>query len=223
MSIVEAEGVHRCFRSARAAEVHALRDVSLAVAAGELVGVQGPSGSGKSTLLHLLAGLDRPDAGVVRMDGVDLASLDDPARTQLRLHRIGLVLQTFDLLPTLDAADNVAVPAILAGARPRASRVRAVELLDAVGIADRAEHRPGELSGGEQQRACIARALVNDPTLVLADEPTAALDSVAGDGVLRVLRDVAADGRAVVLASHDARAVAHAHRSIRLVDGQQVG
>lgn len=221
-AVLEASDLHRTFRSARAADVHALRGVSLAVAPGEVVGVHGPSGSGKSTLLHLLAGLDRPDRGRVRFDGQDLDALDEPARTALRLHRIGLVLQSFDLLPTLDAADNVAVPAILAGAPPRAARIRAVELLDAVGLSGRADHRPAELSGGEQQRACIARALVNDPVLVLADEPTAALDSVAGDGVLRVLRELAADGRAVVLASHDARAAAHAHRSIRLVDGQVV-
>lgn len=216
--IVEAVDVHRTFRSG----VHALRGVSVAVATGELVGVQGPSGSGKSSLLHLLAGLDRPDTGTVSFEGRDLATVDDAARTAIRLRRIGLVLQSFDLLPTLDAADNVAVPAVLAGATPRAARARAVELLDAVGLADRAGHRPGELSGGEQQRACIARALMNDPVLVLADEPTAALDSVAGDGVLRVLQDVAADGRAVIVASHDARAIAHAHRSIRLVDGRVV-
>lgn len=216
--VVEAVDVHRSFRSG----VHALRGVSLTVAAGELVGVHGPSGSGKSSLLHLLAGLDRPDTGTVRFEGRDLAAVGDADRTTLRLHRIGLVLQSFDLLPTLDAADNVAVPAILAGTAPKAARARAVELLGAVGLGDRVDHRPGTLSGGEQQRACVARALINQPALVIADEPTAALDSVAGDGVLRLLQEVAADGRAVVLASHDARAIAHAHRSIRLVDGAVV-
>lgn len=218
---LEAVSLHRRFHSGSEV-IDAVDGVSLTVCAGEVVAVEGPSGSGKSTLLHLLAGLDRPDRGEVLLAGRRLDQLNERERTRLRRRSVGLVLQSFDLLPTLDAVDNVALPAILDGVRVTSARQRAAGLLEQVGLSRRASHRPGQLSGGEQQRVCIARALVNDAPLVVADEPTAALDSVAGDDVLGLLRQLAADGRAVVVATHDPRAAAHAHRSLRLVDGRIV-
>lgn len=216
--MLRAVGLTRTFTSTGATVV-ALNDVSLTVDAGEVVAVEGPSGSGKSTLLHLLAGLDRPDAGTVKVGRTDPADMSETERTTFRRRNIGIVLQRPDLLPTLDALDNVAVPAILDGCKPRVARQRAAAQLDAVGLTSRRRHRPGELSGGEQQRLCLARALVNQPDIVLADEPTATLDSNGTDDLLDLLRAVTVDGRAVVLATHDPRAAARAHRSIRLVDG----
>ncbi len=216
--MLRAVGLTRTFTTTGAAVV-AICDVSLTVDAGEVVAVEGPSGSGKSTLLHLLAGLDRPDAGTVQVGPTDLADMSETERTTFRRQNIGIVLQRPDLLPTLDALDNVAVPAILDGCKPRVARQRAAAQLDAVGLTPRSRHRPGELSGGEQQRLCLARALVNQPDVVLADEPTATLDSNGTDDLLDLLRAVTAAGRAVVLATHDPRAAARAHRSIRLVDG----
>ena len=215
---LEATHLHRTFLRGSTA-VHAIRDVSLTLDAGEFVSIQGPSGSGKSSLLHLLAGLDAPDTGTVHVDGTELGALDEAARTTFRRRRIGLVLQTFDLLPTLDAVDNVAVPAILDGAPTRTARARARELLDRVDLAHRADHTPGELSGGEQQRVCIARAIINDPVIVLADEPTAALDTTIGDEILALLRSLTDQGRTTMIATHDARAAAHADRTLRIVDG----
>lgn len=215
---VHAVDLRRTYRRARET-VPALRGVSLVVQPGEMVSIEGPSGSGKSTLLHLLAGLEPADHGHVHIAGHALGEMDERRRTTFRRRNVGVILQSFDLLPTLDAVDNVAVPAILDGANTKTARARAVRLLEQVGLSHRTDHTPAELSGGEQQRVCIARALINEPALVLADEPTATLDSVAGDEILQLLRDVAADGRAVVLATHDARAAAHAHRSLRLVDG----
>lgn len=216
--VIRAVGLSRTFTST-GAPVEALRGVSLTVEAGEVVAVEGPSGSGKSTLLHLLAGLDQPDAGAVHVGSAELGTMSEAERTAYRRRHIGIVLQRPDLLPTLDALDNVAVPAILDGHPPRTARARARIHLDAVGLAHRGAHRPGELSGGEQQRLCLARALVNDPAVVLADEPTATLDSNGTDDLLDLLRDLAASGRGVLLATHDPRAAARAHRSLRLVDG----
>lgn len=216
--VVEAIDLHRTFRRT-AGTVHALRGVSLGVLPGEMVCIEGPSGAGKSTLLHLLAGLEPPDQGRVRIGGHALEGMDERRRTTFRRRTIGVILQTFDLLPTLDAVDNVAVPAILDGHSTKEARSRARDVLRRVGLTGRIDHTPAELSGGEQQRVCIARALVNEPAVILADEPTATLDSVASDEILQLLREVAADDRAVVLATHDARAAAHAHRSVRLVDG----
>lgn len=216
--VVEAVDLHRAHRGT-AGTVHALRGVSLCVHPGEMVCVEGPSGAGKSTLLHLLAGLEPPDHGHVRITGHALEQLDEGHRTTFRRRNIGVILQTFDLLPSLDAVDNVAVPAILDGCRAKEARSRARVLLERVGLTHRSAHTPAELSGGEQQRVCIARALVNQPAVILADEPTATLDSVASDEILQLLREVVADDRAVILATHDARTAAHAHRSLRLVDG----
>jgi putative ABC transport system ATP-binding protein len=211
-------------RRARGAQAPpALAGVSLAVEAGEVVALLGPSGSGKSTLLNLAAGLDGATGGTVTVTGQDLGRLDESARARFRRQRIGVVFQAFHLLPTLTALDNVLVPARLAGADRRTAGRRAAELLDRLGIADLAGALPDELSGGQQQRVALARALVNRPSLVLADEPTGALDSVSADEVMGLLAEVGRDGQAVVVATHDEQlATRHVQRVVRLRDGRVV-
>jgi putative ABC transport system ATP-binding protein len=200
--------------------VHALRGVSLEVPVGQFTAVMGPSGSGKSTLMHLLAGLDRPSAGHVLVGGQDLTTLSDNALTLLRRRHIGFVFQTFNLLPTLTAEENVRLP--LAIAR-RGDGERAVALLGRVGLGDRRDHRPSELSGGQQQRVAIARALVTEPTVLFADEPTGNLDSSAGTAILDLLREaVDVEGQTTVMVTHDARAAARADRVVLLADGRIV-
>jgi putative ABC transport system ATP-binding protein len=216
---VEARGLSRVYGGGPDA-VHALRDVDLSIAAGEFVAIMGPSGSGKSTLLHLVGGLDRPDAGEVLIEGETLAELNDEALAHLRRRRIGFVLQFFNLFPLLSALENVAFPLLLDGRRD--ALALADEALDRVGLSERAKHRPGELSGGEQQRVAVARALVTRPAVVLADEPTGSLDSLAGEDVLRLLRAAADDGHAVLLITHHAPAAAYADRVVRLRDGAVV-
>ena len=216
---VEARGLRRVF-GAGPETVLALRDVDLSIAPGEFVAIMGPSGSGKSTLLHLVGGLDRPDAGEVLIEGEALASLDDEALAHLRRRRIGFVLQFFNLFPLLSAIENVAFPLLLDGRDDARSLAGAA--LERVGLAERARHRPGQLSGGEQQRVAVARALVTRPAVVLADEPTGSLDSLAGEDVLRLLRAAADDGQAVLLITHHAPAAAYADRVVRLRDGAVV-
>ncbi len=219
---LEAEAVGVTFGEG-ATRVEALRGVSLAVPRGRLVAIMGASGSGKSTLLHLLAGLLRPTAGRVRVDGQDLGALDDDGLTRLRRRRIGLVFQAFHLLGVLTARENVALPLLLEGL-PRATALpRADGVLAEVGLAARAEHLPSALSGGEQQRVAIARALVAEPALLLADEPTGNLDSARGAEILGLLRDlVKRRGRTLVMVTHDERAAAVADEVVRLADGRRV-
>jgi putative ABC transport system ATP-binding protein len=216
---VEARGLSRVYGGGPDA-VHALRDVDLSIAAGEFVALMGPTGSGKSTLLHLVGGLDRPDSGEVRIDGDPLGGLDDEALAHLRRRRIGFVLQFFNLFPLLSARENVAFPLLLDGGRDALALADAA--LARVGLAERASHRPGQLSGGEQQRVAVARALVTEPAVILADEPTGSLDSLAGEDVLRLLRAAADDGHAVLLITHHAPAAAYADRVVRLRDGAVV-
>ncbi len=217
--MLELRDVVRTYRQGRR-EVRAVRGVSLSVAPGEVVVLLGPSGSGKSTLLHLMGGLDRPSAGQVLFEGRDLASLSDDDLTRLRRDRIGHVFQFFNLLPTLTAAENAALPLLLGGVPRRDALARAHAALERVGLADRAAHLPDEMSGGEQQRTAIARALTAEPRLLLADEPTGNLDSAAGAEVLRILREMTAGGeRAVVLVTHDDRAAAIGDRRLLLRDG----
>ncbi len=208
---------------ASAGVVRAVDGVSVEIRAGEFVAVQGPSGCGKSTLLHLFGGLDLPTSGIVHFDGIDIATLDDDERSALRRKYMGIVSPVVDLIPTLTAWENVAVPLLLAGGRVGSGRERAHELLDQVGLASRAGHEAGRLSTGEAQRVTLARALFNDPTLILADEPTSYLDSVRSDEVVALLRRLADDGGTIVMATHDPRAAAYADRSIRLLDGRLVG
>ncbi|MEF8841311.1 MAG: ABC transporter ATP-binding protein [Haloarculaceae archaeon] len=221
---VVCESVSREYRRGRdgGTRVVALDDVSLSVAPGTFLAVTGPSGSGKSTLLHLLAALDTPSSGRVLLAGTDTAAASERRRTRLRLDHVGVVFQRFHLLPSLSARSNVALPLIERGVPKRERHERAEDLLSRVGLGDRVDHRPGELSGGEQQRVAVARALVNDPDLLVADEPTGELDSETGRVVLDLLGAVAED-RAVVVASHDPAVGERADRHLALLDGRRVG
>jgi putative ABC transport system ATP-binding protein len=201
--------------------VHALRGVSVAFPAGEFAAIMGPSGSGKSTLMHLLAGLDRPTSGSVVVDGQELAGLDDKGLTRLRRDRLGFVFQAFNLVPVLNAEENILLPLTLAGRRP--DREWVDRLIDAVGLRDRLTHRPAELSGGQQQRVAIARALVHRPAVVFADEPTGNLDSHASEEVLALLRQAADEfGQTVIMVTHDPQAASVADRIVVLRDGEVV-
>ncbi|MBS1886410.1 MAG: ABC transporter ATP-binding protein [Actinobacteria bacterium] len=220
--LLEARGLTRAF-GAGATAVQALRGVDLTVGEGELVAIMGPSGSGKSTLLHILGALDRPDAGSVSIDGRRYDDLSDRELTRLRGEVFGFVFQFFNLLPTLSAAENVLLPALVNGERPAGYAARVDALLGRVGLGDRAAHLPTELSGGEQQRVAIARALLRHPRLVLADEPTGNLDSKAGGSVMRLLRSVVDDGQTVVMVTHDPGAAALADRVVFLRDGEISG
>jgi len=199
--------------------VTALRDVDLAVRRGDVIGLAGPSGSGKSTLLHLIAGLDTPSSGTVELCDSVVSDLSSRRRTRLRHDHIGFVFQRFYLLPSLSARANVALPLIETGWSRRARRERAELLLDRVGLGDRTSDRPGQLSGGEQQRVAVARALATDPDVLLADEPTGELDATTGRAVLSCIADEA-DDRAVLIASHDEAALRIADRVVRLEDGR---
>ncbi|MCU1388854.1 MAG: transporter ATP-binding protein [Ilumatobacteraceae bacterium] len=202
----------------------ALDDVSLQVVRGESVAIVGPSGSGKSTLLNLIAGLDRPTAGSVTVDGVVVSGLGEKASALYRRRTIGIVFQSFNLLDDLTVIDNVALPARLMGTSRRAAARRANELLGSLGLADRRDAYPGRLSGGERQRVAVARALMNEPALLLADEPTGALDSAARAEVGRLLADLHAAGHTLVIVTHDEEfADRHTQRTIRLADGRVVG
>jgi putative ABC transport system ATP-binding protein len=201
-----------------ATAVHALRGVSLDVLDGQLVAVMGPSGSGKSTLMHILAGLDKPTSGTVRIAGTEITGLDDTDLTRLRRDHIGFVFQFFNLLPMLTAEENVLLPLSIAGEKP--DRAWLDELLGKTGLADRRRHRPSELSGGQQQRVAIARALVSRPTTLFADEPTGNLDSKTGGEILELLRDSARDYKqTIVMVTHEARAASIADRIMFLADG----
>ncbi len=202
--------------------VEALRGIDFEVRQGEFVAIMGPSGSGKSTLLHLIGGLDRPSAGEVMLGGQPLAALSDGDLTVLRRRRVGVVFQFFNLLPTLTAEENVALPLMLDGAPREAGRVRAIAALAAVGLEGRAERLPHQLSGGEQQRVAIARALVARPTVLLADEPTGNLDSTSGAQVLEVLRQASRQDQTVLMVTHDPGAAAYADRVVFLQDGRMV-
>jgi len=218
--VISVEDVGKTYRRGTQT-VRALEGVSLAVNAGEFVSVLGPSGSGKSTLLHLMGALDQATTGTVRIDGTDVGALSDDEVTDFRRRRLGFVFQFFNLLPTLSAWENVAVPLLLDGHRLRSLRSRAVPLLTALGLSHRVDHRPAELSGGEMQRVAIARALVTEPLLVLADEPTGNLDTATGSEVLDMLQRTCAErGTAIVMVTHDEHAAERANRSVHLVDGR---
>jgi putative ABC transport system ATP-binding protein len=207
-----------------ATRVQALRGMDLAVARGEFVAIMGPSGSGKSTLLHILGALESPTGGTVAVGGNRYEGLGDRRLTHFRRDHIGFVFQFFNLLRSLTALENVLLPALIAGERPETHLERARGLLDTVGLADRADHLPSELSGGEQQRVSIARALLLSPEIVLADEPTGNLDSRSGKGVLRLLRELnEMEGHTIVMVTHDPAAAATADRVVFLRDGRIAG
>jgi len=217
---VELSRVVKIYREGESERV-VLREVDVRVAPGEIVVLLGRSGSGKSTLLNLVSGIDRPTSGVVRVEGVDVPALSETARTRFRRRRIGFIFQFFNLIPTLTVEENLRLPLELNGVAPDAGRARAGELLAAVGLADRAASFPDRLSGGEQQRVAVARALVHDPSLVLADEPTGNLDAESARRVLGLLADLARRaGRTVVAVSHSDEVAALADRVLMLADGR---
>jgi putative ABC transport system ATP-binding protein len=219
-SMVTARELHRRFGEGEAA-VDALDGVSVDFPKGRFAAIMGPSGSGKSTLMHNLAGLDRPTSGTVSVDGVELTGLDDKRLTQLRRDRIGFIFQTFNLLPVLSAEENILLPLSIAGRKPDQEWFD--RLIDTIGIRDRLHHRPAEMSGGQQQRAAVARALVSRPAVVFADEPTGNLDSKASGDVLELLRHAVDDfGQTVVMVTHDAHAASFADRLLVLADGRVV-
>jgi putative ABC transport system ATP-binding protein len=222
--IVAAQDVAKVYQLGKT-EVHALRHVDLVVQPGEFLSIAGPSGSGKTTLLNLVGGVDVPTSGTVWVDGEDTSRLTERALTRLRLDHIGFIFQTFNLVAVLTVFQNVEFPLLLQGRMTAAERKRRVnELLESVGLADHARHRPSELSGGQRQRVAVARALVARPPLVLADEPTANLDSKTGGTIIDLMREMnRRDGTTFIFSTHDPKVMAHASAIVRLEDGRVVG
>jgi putative ABC transport system ATP-binding protein len=219
-ALVEAQNLSRRYGEGEAA-VDALADVTVSFPTSRFAAIMGPSGSGKSTLMHILAGLDRPTSGTVRLGDVELTGLDDKRLTALRRDRVGFIFQTFNLLPVLNAEENILLPLSIAGRQP--DREWLDRLIETVGIGDRLSHRPAELSGGQQQRVAVARALVSRPDVVFADEPTGNLDSKASNDVLELLRHAVDDfQQSVVMVTHDAHAASFADRLLVLADGRIV-
>jgi putative ABC transport system ATP-binding protein len=215
--MIEVEHLERTYRRGDGTPVTALKDVSFKIAAGEFVTVRGASGSGKSSLLNILGCLDTPTSGVYRLAGEDVSGYSDEQRSRLRCRRIGFVFQTFNLLPRTTALENIEVPALYSG--ERIDEDKAVALLERVGLAERGAHFISELSGGEQQRVAIARALMNDPPLLLADEPTGNLDSASGQSIMELLTELHAEGRTIILVTHDEATAAYAQRELLIRDG----
>ena len=219
--LVELTEVSKVYNGGR--RFSALDSVTISIPAGEVTAVMGPSGSGKSTLLNIIGGLDRPTSGSVSVDGANLNRLGESALARFRRARVGIVFQFFNLLNNLTALDNVLIPAQLAGVNRNEARRRAADLLERLGVARLGKQYPARLSGGERQRVAIARALINNPPLLLADEPTGALDTASGEQVLGIFADLNRSGQTIVLVTHDERlARAHASRTIRLIDGAVV-
>ena len=222
MSLIQAENLTKIYGSGDTA-VTALGHVNLKVETGEFVAVMGPSGCGKSTLLHLLGGLDRPSEGGVSIDGTAIADMKDDDLTKLRRRKMGFIFQFFNLIPVLNAVENASLPVTLDGVKPPEAKKRAAEWLTRFGLGDRLISRPDQLSGGQQQRVAVARALVAEPALILADEPTGNLDTRSGDEIAALLRQVTKEyGRTVVMVTHDPRIAAYADRIIFLKDGKIV-
>jgi putative ABC transport system ATP-binding protein len=218
-TVIALDGVGKIYRSG-AISVEALCDVSLAIEEGEYIAIMGPSGSGKSTLMHILGCLDVPTSGSYRLAGEDVDDMTEDELSDVRNRQIGFVFQQFNLLPSLNAWRNVELPLVYAGIERHERRERAIRALERVGLESRLEHRPGELSGGQQQRVAVARALVSEPALILADEPTGNLDSASSGEVLALLDDLHASGRTIVLITHEAEIADAAQRVVRIRDGR---
>ena len=220
MKIVECVGVKKTYRQGEI-QVHALRDISLSIEKGEFTAVAGPSGSGKTTLLNLVGGLDASDAGSIVVDGNDFAKMSQSRLADLRLHKIGFVFQAYNLIPVLSAAENVEFVMLLQGVGARERRQRAKAILDDVGLAGKYDRRPAELSGGQQQRVAVARAIVSNPSIVLADEPTANLDSETGNGLLEMMKKMNEEKKVTfIFSTHDKMVMDYARRLILLHDGR---
>ena len=219
--VVRAQNLYRTFDQ-ELAPVRALRGADLEVAPGDFVAVMGPSGCGKSTLLNIIAGLDSPDEGEIEVAGESLTDKDESALALMRRKHVGIVFQFFNLLEGMSVLENVVMPAVIAGVKRKAAETRARDLLDLLGLGEKARQAPGVLSGGQRQRLAIARALANRPTLVLADEPTGALDSEGGAEVLELFRRLHADGQTIVLVTHDQPVADAAQRIVRMRDGRVV-
>jgi putative ABC transport system ATP-binding protein len=217
--VVICRGVSRTYQQ-ETVPVHALSQVDLTVYPGEFVSLSGPSGSGKSTLLNIVGGLDRPDEGSVSVGGVDLGELSESKLAELRLHKLGFVFQAYNLIPVLSALENVEFIMQLQGVPSSERAERATAVLDRLGLADMLHRRPGELSGGQQQRVAVARAIVSEPVLLLADEPSANLDSSTTKDLLELLKQLNEEGMTIVTATHDAMVMSYALRQVRLRDGQ---
>lgn len=222
MALIEIKAVEKVYRLGTQ-EIRALDGVSLEIHSGEYVAIVGPSGSGKSTLMHLIGCLDVPTRGTLSLDGVEISQASNSRLSRLRGEKIGFVFQSFNLLPKLNVLENVELPLVYAGTSGKIRKERVVKALEAVGLADRLYHRPNQLSGGQAQRVAIARALVNEPKLILADEPTGALDSHTGEAILKMFRDLHAQGHTVILVTHDPKIAVAADRRIEILDGKVVG
>lgn len=216
--MIELRAIERTFRVGDS-EVHALRDVNLRIGRGEYLSVMGPSGSGKSTLLNILGLLDRPDGGEYLLGGTPTAALGEEARARLRREHIGFVFQSYHLVPRLNARENIELPMLLAGVAPRARRQAVDEVLERLGLTDRAHHQPNQLSGGQRQRVAIGRSIVMKPELLLADEPTGNLDSATGDEILELFNELHAGGNTILLVTHEDDVARRAERIVRLRDG----
>ena len=216
--IVRLESVTKVYRMGKV-EVQALRGVNLSVKRGEFIAILGPSGSGKSTLLNMIGCLDKPTSGKVFIDGKDTSRLNENELAALRREKIGFVFQQFNLIHTLNALENVALPMLFAGIRRAERMKRARELLEKVGLSHRINHKPMELSGGEQQRVAIARALANNPEIIVADEPTGNVDTDAGNAIMEIFEQLNEERRTIILVTHDFDIAAHAHRKLRMKDG----
>jgi len=217
-ALIELAGIERVFRLGDS-EVHALHELDLRIDAGEYVAVMGPSGSGKSTLLNLLGLLDRPTAGAYHLEGRDITTLSPQEQAQVRSQRIGFVFQSFHLVPRLTAAENIALPMMLAGVPPAERTKRVTQALNDYGLADRSHHRPDQLSGGQRQRVAIARATIMQPAMILADEPTGNLDRATGEEVIRLLEELNARGVTLIVVTHDAALGKRARRRLDMEDG----
>ena len=215
--VLELQDVLKSYAQGR---VEVLRGITMKIHEGDLMAIMGPSGSGKSTLMNIMGLLDVPTKGKLMIDGKDVSKFSDDRLADIRGKKIGFIFQMFNLIPTLTAAENVMLPVIFHDTNEGEKRKKAIELLEFIGLKDRMNHLPSQLSGGEQQRVAIARALINDPELILADEPTGNLDSKTGDSIMKILEDLHHAGRTIVIITHDPRIAEYAHEHINIVDGQ---
>ncbi len=219
MNVIELKNISKTYDMGGAEEVHALNGVTLSIARNEYVAIMGPSGSGKSTLMNIIGCLDTPTSGSYEFNGISVSDMDDNDLARIRNKEIGFVFQTFNLLPRSDALHNVELPLIYAGVSATERKHRAAETLAHVQLGDRIHHKPNELSGGQRQRVAVARALVTNPSIILADEPTGNLDTKTGEEIMSLLEELHRQGNTIILVTHEADIAAHAHRTIRLRDG----